>query len=663
MGGRYYMDKLSFKLFVTAAILLVFLFSTSVSSNAESEKDSEVVYSSINIEKVTGISDETIRGVDVSSVISLENSGVKFFNFEGQEQDIFKTLAESGVNYIRVRVWNNPYDSEGNGYGGGNNDIDTAVEIGKRATQYGMKLLVDFHYSDFWADPAKQQAPKEWQGYNLREKQEAIYQFTKESLQKLIDAGIDVGMVQIGNETGYSFVGCSTWDEKYEIVSFWDIAQLMNAGSRAVREIDETILVAVHMTNPEKGYEWISKDLHDNGVDYDVFATSYYPYWHGTLENLTSQLQQIADTYGKKVMVAETSYVNTFEDGDGHPNTVSESEPVLPYEASIQGQAEHVRNVFQAVSSVGDAGLGVFYWEPAWIPVGPSEEKEANQLLWEQYGSGWASSYASEYDPEDAGKWYGGSAVDNEGLFDFEGNPLESLNVFKYIFTGATTEQTGGEEGDKEEPDQSTPAPGEEETKDPNESTSVPEEDKDESSRPETEKEVFNLVVYLGDNKLELERNEKGYSVSNIKSEVKSVRFSVSQTPITNLEDTLTVNLTWPQNATVLKVNGKILTNEELIFDLNDVENIFKVEVYNGETLVDTYNITVNKVEVTTSVVDEMNQDKAEDVAQQKLNESEESKGAAAKPETGFGGITLLVGALFIGLGSVVIQLDRHYIK
>ena len=212
------MDKLFFKLFLTVSILLVFLFSTSVSSNAESEKDSEVVHSSINVEKVTGISDETIRGVDVSSVISLENSGVKFFNFEGEEQDIFKTLAESGVNYIRVRVWNNPYDSEGNGYGGGNNDIDTAVEIGKRATQYGMKLLVDFHYSDFWADPAKQQAPKEWQGYSLNEKQEAIYQFTKESLQKLIDAGIDVGMVQIGNETGYSFVGCSTWDEKYEKV-------------------------------------------------------------------------------------------------------------------------------------------------------------------------------------------------------------------------------------------------------------------------------------------------------------------------------------------------------------------------------------------------------------------------------------------------------------
>lgn len=535
------MDKLFFKLFVTVSILLVFLFSTSVSSNAQSEKDSEVVHSSINVEKVTGISDETIRGVDVSSVISLENSGVNFLNFEGEEQDIFKTLAESGVNYIRVRVWNNPYDSEGNGYGGGNNDIDTAVEIGKRATQYGMKLLVDFHYSDFWADPAKQQAPKEWQGYNLNEKQEAIYQFTKESLQKLIDAGIDVGMVQIGNETGYSFVGCSTWDEKYEIVSFWDIAQLMNAGSRAVREIDETILVAVHMTNPERGYEWISKDLHDNGVDYDVFATSYYPYWHGTLDNLTNQLQQIADTYGKKVMVAETSYVNTFEDGDGHPNTVSESEPVLAYEASVQGQAEHIRNVFQAVSNVKDAGLGVFYWEPAWIPVGASDEKEANQLLWEQYGSGWASSYASEYDPEDAGKWYGGSAVDNEGLFDFEGKPLESLNVFKYIFTGSTIEQIGGEEGDKEDPDQSTPTTGEQETEEPNESTPDSEEDKEDSGQPEKEE--------------------------------------------------------------------------------------------------------------------------AEGVSQQNPNESEESEGAADRPETGFDGITLLIGALFIGLGTRVVRLDCHYIK
>ena len=167
----------------------------------------------------------------------------------------------------------------------------------------------------------------------------------------------------------------------------------------------------------------------------------------------------------------------------------------------------------------------------------------------------------------------------------------------------------------------------------------------------------------MGDNKLQLDKNGKEYSVSNIKSEVKTVHFNVSQTPITNIEDTLTVNLTWPQNATLLKVNGKILTNEELIFDLNDVENIFKVEVYNGEILEETYNITINRAKVATPVVDKMNQEEAEGVSQQKPNESEGSKEPVDKPETGFVGITLLVGALFIGLGSVAVGLDRYCIK
>ena len=137
-------------------------------------------------------------------------------------------------------------------------------------------------------------------------------------------------------------------------------------------------------------------------------------------------------------MVAETSYVYTNEDGDGHGNTSPANGQTLDYPISVQGQATSVRNVFQAVANVGEAGLGVFYWEPAWLPVGTSDNLENNKVIWEKYGSGWASSFASEYDSEDAGKWYGGSAVDNQGLFDFNGKPLESLNIFKYIMTGAT---------------------------------------------------------------------------------------------------------------------------------------------------------------------------------------------------------------------------------
>lgn len=402
---------------------------------------------SINIDKIEGLSKDTIRGVDLSSIIALENSGVSFYDFHQNKKDIFKVLANSNVNYIRVRIWNDPYNADGKGYGGGNNDVKKAIEIGKRATRYGMRLLVDFHYSDFWADPSKQKAPKKWQSYTVSQKADAIYDFTKSTLQQMKNEGIDIGMVQVGNETGYGFCGCKTWSvEGYEVVTFDKIAQMMNAGSRAIREVDPNILVAVHNTDPQNSYEWISKDYNTYGVDYDVFASSYYPSIHGTMKNLTYQLKHVADTYNKKVMVVETQYPYTYEDGDDFSNTLSDNSNTPNYPISVQGQAKHIRDVFQAVKDVGDKGLGVFYWEPAWLPVGTSYA--TNLPLWEEHGSGWASSYSSEYDPEDAGQWYGGSAVDNQALFDFKGNPLDSLNVFKYIYTGATATGGGSDSGD-----------------------------------------------------------------------------------------------------------------------------------------------------------------------------------------------------------------------
>lgn len=389
------------------------------------------VAADIFVKKVEGLQPDFIKGVDISSIISLENSGVQFYNESGDVQDIFTTVHEAGVNYIRVRIWQDPYDAAGNGYGGGNNDLATAIEIGKRATANGMKLLVDFHYSDFWADPAKQHTPKAWASLGFEDKKTALYSYTKDSLQALLDQGIAVGMVQVGNETNGQFAGESDWAK---------ISALFNEGSRAIREIGPNILVALHFTNPESAgrYASYAQTLKNNNVDYDVFASSYYPFWHGTLSNLTSVLKQVAGTYGKKVMVAETSYAYTADDGDGHGNTAPQSSgQTLDYPISVQGQANSVRNVIEAVANVGEAGIGVFYWEPAWLPVGPRVNLEQNKLLWEQYGSGWASSYAKEYDPADAGVWYGGSAVDNQALFDFSGHPLASLNVFKYVNTGA----------------------------------------------------------------------------------------------------------------------------------------------------------------------------------------------------------------------------------
>ena len=383
---------------------------------------------SLYVEKVDNLPEDFIMGMDASSVPSLEAGGVKFYDYDGTETDVFKVLAQNGINYIRVRVWVDPFDAEGRGYGGGNCDINTALEIGKRATKYGMKLLVNFHYSDFWADPAKQQCPKAWVDMDIEKKADALYKYTKDSLKLLKNAGVAVGMVQVGNETnGGKMSGESTWE---------NTCKLFSAGSKAVREVFPDALVALHFANPEKtsNYRNYSYNLEKYAVDYDVFATSYYPYWHGTLENLTDILTYISNTYNKKVMIAEISYAYTPNDTDFYGNTISDAEPVQPYAMTVQGQANAVREAIETINNIPN-GIGVFYWEGTWISSGGANYDE-NQALWYQHGSGWATPYAGEYDPNDAGKYPGGCAVDNQAMFDATGKPLESLKIFTLVREG-----------------------------------------------------------------------------------------------------------------------------------------------------------------------------------------------------------------------------------
>ena len=383
--------------------------------------------STIFVEPVDGISDDFYRGMDASAVLALENSGVKYYNFDGEEQDVFMTLAQAGVNYIRLRVWNDPYDENGNGYGGGNNDVATAIALGQRATKYGMKVCIDFHYSDFWADPKKQFVPKAWEGMDIEEKSDALYNFTLESLTQLLDAGVDVGMVQIGNEINNGMSG------ETDVAN---VRKLLTAGSKAVREAaansGKEILVAVHYTNIDdmKKLDTLLTGLQVKEIDYDIVGLSFYPYWHGTMDDLKNAITHIRNTYGKKVYVAENAYCYTAEDGDGSANSVEGTDDLAEgYSASVQGQANEVRDVCAAASESG--AEGIFYWEGTWIPVGPADAD--NSALWEKYGSGWASSYASGYDPKDAGQYYGGCSWDNQAMFDFTGHPLASLKVFKYL--------------------------------------------------------------------------------------------------------------------------------------------------------------------------------------------------------------------------------------
>lgn len=387
----------------------------------------------IYVEPIPNLSDNFIRGMDVSSILAEEKSGVKYYSADGKEQDVFTTMAEAGVNYARIRVWNDPFDENGNGYGGGNNDLATAIALGKRATENGMKVCIDFHYSDFWADPSKQMCPKAWVDFSLEEKSNALYEFTKDTLTQLLENGVDVCMVQVGNETNNGMAGET---------QIPNIAKLMSSGSKAIREIaksyDKDIQVALHYTNANDydGLDSILYKLASFQVDYDIFALSYYPYWHGTFENLQNVMANIQNKYGKKTLIAETAYCYTTEDTDGSGNSVSEADLIDAYGATVQSQSTALRDV---CATANDAGaLGVFYWEGAWIAVG--DVNADNSSIWEEFGSGWASSYAAAYDPNDAGKYYGGCSWDNQALFDATGKPLESLNTFKWLKYGTNAD-------------------------------------------------------------------------------------------------------------------------------------------------------------------------------------------------------------------------------
>ena len=410
------------------------------------------------VPKVPGVEDyEFVRGADISSYLSLVNAGAQFYDYEGNpldDMEFFQLLFHAGFNYVRIRVWVDPFDAQGRGYGGGNNDLDTAKYLARLATDVGLRVLIDFHYSDFWADPGKQQAPKAWAGYNLSEKVAAVEEYTYNSLKTIkqwCSDGYLVDMVQIGNETTSGVCGETGWS---------NMAQIFAAGARAVRRLDEERMeetkVTIHFTNPERSstIKGFADRLNQYGVDYDVFATSWYPYWHGTTDNLTNVLKYVADTYDKEVLVAETSWAWTLDDGDGHDNTVrvGSNDSGNAYPFSQQGQADELVAATQAVTAVGEKGLGVFYWENAWIPVQYAYDANgnldpailaSNQAAWEQYGCGWASSYAGEYQT-DAAQWHGGSAVDNQAMFDFNGQALDSLWSWYYMMYG--TEALFGKE-------------------------------------------------------------------------------------------------------------------------------------------------------------------------------------------------------------------------
>ena len=405
----------------------------------------------VTIKKVKGMSESSIRGMDISSYLALKKAGVKYYDYEGNETPLLKVLHDNGINYIRIRIWNDPFNADGETYGGGGNDVSTGVEIAKEAAQYDMKVLLDFHYSDFWAEPAVQLVPKAWKkDVNNTEKMcSDVYDFTKESIQKFKDAGANIGMVQVGNEITNGLLGIYSNRDKGESFNvIWgdkkkstEVNKYLKAGIKAVREYTPQALVALHLETPNVWkYKTIMNTWKRDNVDYDVLGSSYYPFWSiaakANTPKILKDVQTLAASYGKMFAVFETSWVNSLNDGDGTPNSIGDSTNTGAYEVGPQGQVNELTDLYDTVLSQ-DNGLGTFYWEGAWIPVKAGWTNwEYNKQIADQYGTGWASKGALGYFP-DSKMYYkgkaawGGTSWDNQALFDINGYPLQSLKFYK----------------------------------------------------------------------------------------------------------------------------------------------------------------------------------------------------------------------------------------
>jgi arabinogalactan endo-1,4-beta-galactosidase len=369
-----------------------------------------------------------IKGVDISMLNEVETLGGKYF-LDKEQKDLFEILRLKKLNTVRLRLWLNPYDEEGDPYLGGTSDLETTIELAKRAKAHGLQFMLNIHYSDFWTDPKKQSKPKEWQSLSGDQLEEKVYLYTKEVLEVCRACDVLPDIVQVGNETTngmlwpdgqtpkYLFeekrfeeVQAKEWDASYN-----RLAGLLKAGVRAVREAG-SMKIILHLDAGGSNilYRTWFDEMSARDVDYDIIGLSYYPIWHGTLEELLFNMEDISVRYDKEVLVVETAYGFTSESPSGKDIFTEQHSNQAGYPATVEGQAQFLFDLMTTVLQVpSNKGLGIVYWEPAWLPV---------------EGTSWASYAGMKYGNDIA---HMGNHWANQGLFDFKGNALNSLDVFK----------------------------------------------------------------------------------------------------------------------------------------------------------------------------------------------------------------------------------------
>lgn len=361
-----------------------------------------------------------MKGMDLSTLKEVESLGGKFYD-HGVEKDVFDILKSYDVNAVRLRLWNDPYTEDGVPYGAGTNDLPTTIELTRRALDHDMEVLLDFHYSDFWADPGKQRVPKAWRGMNAEQLEQAVYDFTVDTLKAMKEADAFPTLVQVGNELTNGTLWPLGKKPNYD-----NLARFISAGIRGVKAVDAKMPIMIHLDNGgnnEMYRDWFDHYI-ERGEDFDIIGLSYYPFWHGSLDDLKNNMNDLAVRYGKELMIAEVSMGFTMEDYAEYEKlgaderkgyaTKPELAEKVPFPMSKEGQKDFLHALFDVIKQVPDGkGKGYFYWEPAWIPVP---------------GSGWATEGALEYIEE---KGPCGNEWANQALFDYDGNALPALEIVR----------------------------------------------------------------------------------------------------------------------------------------------------------------------------------------------------------------------------------------
>jgi arabinogalactan endo-1,4-beta-galactosidase len=369
--------------------------------------------------KPVQVASDFIKGADVSMLAEVEKHGGKFYDEKGVQKDAMLILKENGFNYIRLRIWNDPKDAAGNGYGGGNNDLATTIALAKRAKANGMKFLLDFHYSDFWTDPGRQNKPKAWANMNIEQMTVAVHDFTKSTVAEFKKAGVLPDMVQIGNEIngGMLWPEGKSWGQNGG--EFDRLAGLLKAGISGVKEnldAKDHVKIMLHLAEGTKNdtFTWWFDEITKRDVHFDVIGLSFYTYWNGPISALKYNMDDISKRYNKDVIVVEAAYGYTTDNCDNAENNFTAKEAAdAGYPASVQGQADFLHDLMKSIVEVqGNRGKGIFYWEPAWLPTP---------------GATWATKAGMKYNNDD---WKEGNARENQSLFDCQGHVLPSMKVF-----------------------------------------------------------------------------------------------------------------------------------------------------------------------------------------------------------------------------------------